>query len=409
MPCLALADAVGSVVSALKEHPRVLAAQARVLLAEADAKREKASQYPRVIFSTDGGRQLFGNAGVNQSRALGDRGFVDGIVSARQQLFDFGATRSRIDSAVRQAEAEAITPTLELNSLIQETLERVSRLVVSQQLLALSKATQQGIREQADLARIRYEKGLTNASIYRRLLLSLDRLEQDAINAKAEVDAAQVEIAELLGLPVDELLQFFEQVDLSLPEMNRQGLSSLQIEYRRQAATYQVKAAEAERLPSIALELESRFFDLDKSLAADYEVTGNVVVTVPFFDGGARAARQAAAEFETIALEREAEFSQRVLNERAGQVQLQIATLEATVASLEQQADSLAESLKLSQLRQGQTEVGIDELAAGLMNLYDNQVARARARGELVQRTVEAVALAEFWPQRLALMERKAQ
>lgn len=398
---VAHANPVTSVVQAIEQHPRVLAAQARVLLSQADAKREQASLFPRVTFATDGGKKIFGSASDTQQRALGDNDFVDGVVTARQQLFDFGATSGRIDAALADASAAEITPALELNALTSEVLEVVAQYRLAQDLAVLAQTTYDGIAQQADMARMRFESGLTNAAEYRRLLLNLERLNQDRERAKAQIETANLQAAERLGLPVDDIAEFYDALDKQISSQSDVWLSLEQIERRRLAVMHRIKSVEAERLPSIALELEGRLFDLDHSIAADYEVTGNLIVSVPFFDGGARSSRQAAAEFEALSLQREAEFNQRVLQERTRQLVVQIGTVSENLANFERQAESILETLRTAELRQGQTEVAVGELAGALMNLYDNQVASTQARSELQRLAIESITLSEQWPARI--------
>ena len=166
----------------------------------------------------------------------------------------------------------------------------------------------------------------------------------------------------------------------------------------------QASAIEAERFPVVSLEVEGRLFDMDRGIG-DYEVTGNLQFSIPFFDGGAREARLQAAEFTVRATDAEIQFEQRALNERLSQLSSQERQLADRLASLDEQAVKLTEQLQAGSLRQGKTENSQGEIANALLALYDNDRQRLATRAEQASIVDEKIGLLQQWPRYFASLK----
>ena len=391
------AGLVPETIAAFESHPKRLAAQAKQLQALAGVEREKAALYPRLAFETDGGTKVFGNVPSNQPRALGDSEFIDGIITADQRLYDFGATASRIRSATRSASASGIASDISLNELLAQAMELSRRATAIESASQLIQTTVQGLEQERDRAELRFQQGLEGPAESRRLsirLAELDRqLEQGAESLRGfeaqAIESFSVDLAQLRRLRSS-----LTELDLTA---NPSTLLLRQLDLQRQSKAAAAQAIEAERYPVISLELKGRFFDLDEAVG-DYEVTGNLKLTIPFFDGGARAARLQAAEFELRASQAELDFEQRVLNERLSQLDTRARQLSNQNNSLTEQAQTLREQIQALVLRQGKTATGTGELANALLALYENEQNRLDVLADQAALSDERITVMQQWP-----------
>lgn len=391
------AGLVPATIAAFEDHPKRLAAQAKQLQALAGIEREKAALYPRLAFETDGGTKVVGNAPSAQPRALGDSEYIDGIVTADQRLFDFGATASRIQSATRSASASGIAPDISLNELIAQAMALSRRATAIESSAQLIQATAAGLEKERERAEFRFQQGLEGPSESRRLSIRLAELERQLEQGAESLRGLEAQAIE--GFSVDlqqlrSLRSLLTNLDL---KANSSTLQLRQLDLQRQAKAAAAQAIVAEGYPVISLELKGRLFDIDEAVG-DYELTGNLKVTIPFLDGGARAARLQAAEFELRAIEAELDFEERVLNERLSQLDTQARQLSTRNTSLKDQAQTLREQIQALVLRQGKTATGTGELANALLALYENEQNRLNVLADQAALSDERITVMQQWP-----------
>ena len=387
-----------------QSHPRVLAEEAQRLQALAEVERERAALYPRLTITTDGGTQLFGNAADTQARSLGDNEYIDGILTANQRLYDFGATDARIESAQLVASARALGPDIALNQLISEAV-RLAREAATRRLsIEIAQSTLGGLNAEIERAELRFQQGIEGAAEARRLSLRADDLDRQILSDQEVIRGVEASAVEQFSVSLSQL----EALHLALLNAaDPTGNTTLLIEQlgrQRLAELTQASAIEAERFPVVSLEVEGRLFDMDRGIG-DYEVTGNLQFSIPFFDGGAREARLQAAEFTVRATDAEIQFEQRALNERLSQLSSQERQLADRLASLDEQAVKLTEQLQAGSLRQGKTENSQGEIANALLALYDNDRQRLATRAEQASIVDEKIGLLQQWPRYFASLK----
>lgn len=229
--------------------------------------------------------------------------------------------------------------------------------------------------------------------------MDIDRLNRDQVEVERRLKDIAQKLAEQFALNTEAAIELSDALsDLPVLELERERLSDQSRRLRELAALSRVSAAEAERKPRIELELELRGFDVTDNLISENELTGNLQVTMPFFDGGALRAKAEVAEFERAVVQQEMAFEQRVLRERTAQINEELASLEAVRASLQEQRTTAAEALQMALDRQGKTAVEISQINTGLMSIYqiDSELLDARLRTS--QLDLELITLNERWP-----------
>lgn len=394
----ALAD-IQTTINVLKNHPQVLGEQAKGLASDARVAQQSAQWLPNISLSTDGGRRIFGSAGSSQARSLGNNDFVDVVVTGRQLLYDFGAVDGYIDEAEYRSQADAFLDEIALNQLVGDLVQFTLQYQIEQERSQIIFGLLEPLKEQAELSKQRYEAGVSTGDDYRRLQMDIDRLNRDQVEVERRLKDIAQKLAEQFALNTEAAIELSTALaELPVLELDRERLSDQSRRLRELAALSRVSAAEAERKPRIELELELRGFDVTDNLISENELTGNLQVTMPFFDGGALRAKAEVAEFERAVVQQEMAFEQRVLRERTAQINEELASLEAVQASLKEQRTTAAEALQMALDRQGKTAVEISQINTGLMSIYqiDSELLDARLRAS--QLDLELNTLNERWP-----------
>ena len=392
-------------ISILTNHPQILGEQAKSLASEARVAQQRAQWLPDVSLSTDGGKRILGSASDSQLRSIGDNAYVDLVVNGNQLLYDFGAVDGYIDEAKYRSQADSLLDELALNTLVGELTQIVVQYQVEQDRSKIISDLLLPLKEQAELSKQRFEAGVSNGDDFRRLQMDIDRLNRDQVEVNRRLKDLSQKIVEQFALDVDSAVELSNALVAQKNSPNTiVRLSDQSRRYRERAANSRVQAAEAERMPRLALELELRSFDADKNFAASNELTGNLQITMPFFDGGALKAKARVAEFERSVIQQEQAFEQRVLKERTSQIREELHSLGEVRRSLGEQRKIAADALKMALERQGKTAVEISQINSSLMSLYqlDGEKLDAHLRTEQLQ--LELITLNEQWPEKFSLV-----
>ena len=389
-------------INVLKNHPQVLTERAKGLASDARVAQQTAQWLPNISMSTDGGHRLLGNAPDSQTRAQRDNDYIDLVVTGRQLIYDFGVVDSYIDEAKLSSKADSYLDDIALNTLIGDFIQLALQYSVEQERSHIVTELIDPLKKLMELSRQRYEAGVSDGNDYRRLQIDIDRLNRDQADTKRHLRDLSRKVTEQYALSVDDALAL---IDHLLPQTVTDTInirfSDRSRQLREQAANSRINAARAGKKPRFELELELRGFDFTSKPGAVNELTGNLQVTLPFFDGGALEAKARVAEFERSALQQEQAFEARVLRERTAQIEEEKRTLETMVQSLLDQRDTATETLEMALARQGQTAVEILQINTSLMSIYqiDRESLDARLRSK--QLDIELLTLNELWPERI--------
>lgn len=384
-------------LEAFENHPSRLVEEARRLQSVADVKRERAILFPRLSFETDGGTTLASNVDSVRPRALGESGYLDGMLKADQRLFDFGAAASRIRAAELNAQADQLGPEIALNQLVADAvaLAREAQHISAERTLVSATLEQLKIEQQR--AELRFQQGLDGPSEGRRLAVRVAEFEERlAIGAEA-LEGLEAQAVASFSVSLAQLRLLRDALVKVNSFDSNATLSLRKLEIQRQAKTAKTRAIDAEKYPTFSAELSGRLFDIDKD-SGDYEIRGNLNIDIPFFDGGARQARFQQAIFDLRATEAEVEFEQRALAKRLSQLASRSNQLLDQSSSLAEQARSLQMRFESASLRQGKTEVGVGELADAILELHSNAREQLRVSAERIELADERIYLSQRWP-----------
>lgn len=390
---------IAATVEILRNHPQVLGEKAKGLASDARVAQQSAQWLPNISLSTDGGRRILGTADSIQSRSLGSNDYLDLVVTGRQLLYDFGAVDGYVNEAKYRSQADAYLDEIALNKLVGDLVQFSLQYQIELERSQIIADLIGPLTNQSKLSKQRYDASVTNGDDYRRLQMDLDRLSRDQVEVDKRIKDISQKLAEQFALNADSAIEFSNSISSVSTSMDiTERLSDKSRRLREIAANYRVSAAEAERKPRIDLEMELRGFDVTENYASENELTGNLQITMPFFDGGSLKAKAAVAEFERAVVQQEQAFEQRVLRERTSQIKQEKRSLSDLLTSLDSQRFTAQEALAMSLERQGKTSVEISQINSSLMSIYqlDNEILDSRLRKS--QLDLELITLNERWP-----------
>jgi len=259
------------------------------------------------------------------------------------------------------------------------------------------------LETQYGLAERRFLTGASSGEDYRRIGLDKDNLKRDIIGAQRLLKDVSRRVLEQFALSVEDALELSQLLLINMvkPEAGER-LSDAARRYREQGAMARIEAISAQRMPRIELELEGRTFDVTNEVGSENELVGNIRLNIPFFDGGALAAKVRAAKSERNVLLQEIMFEKRVLAERSAQIEEELTALDKLLISLKNQILIAEETLAMANARQGKTSVEINQISSNLMSLYRLEAEKINAESQIEKLRANLSTLYEQWPMRLS-------
>ncbi|HEX8536874.1 MAG TPA: TolC family protein, partial [Cystobacter sp.] len=269
-------------------------------------------------------------------------------VTASVPLFDWGAIQSlRSAGASRRAAELSLEETR--RQLTGELARALARVASSERLAEVNRVNLRSALERLALAQRRLELGAGTQ-------LDVIRLRQDAESARSSVVSgdnslmqARDALALILGqeqpvglarnVSLEELLNQGQQECRRLPSLEeRPDLAAARAQL--EAAGHDVSAAQAQYLPTLEAQSTVVGFTVDPGFARVPVWNVGAVLTLPFYEGGARGGRvrQARAQEETV--------RQQVLERQRGvSVEVRQVRREVDVARAEQEIATRAREL----------------------------------------------------------------
>ena len=322
-PGTVYADLLQTVEAALNYHPSIKAAEAASEIA-AQEKRETFSRYfPELSVSASAGRVYGDNAtsrGTITTRGSGYSYTADGNITASQLLFDgfetqnrYDASKARVDSAIQN-----LLDTKE-NMALQGVGAYIAVLKAQKSLTLLNGYMPQLQGYQKKLKTMVDEgvADLSELSQAQNIQLVLDDI---VVGYEGDLEASLAQYIEVTGkapegklkLPVPNLTLIPKTVS-EAADMAVASHPSLQaLEYDREAALYDSKAAKGLLTPDFTGEFSYYQKDLKEELGGEV-VDGKALVRMNwnFSTGGAQLAQIKKAKYQTIEAQANADIQRQ--------------------------------------------------------------------------------------------------
>ncbi len=379
---------------ALKNHPRITAADLNALVAEQETRQVRSAFFPTVsanltAVGTSKDSRI-GAGGLNNPSIFSRE--ANGIV-VNQMLSDFGRTANLLESSKLQAHAEQENALATRAQILLEVDKEYFRALQAQSVLRVATETVEARKAFRDL---------TSALAKSQLKSNLDASFANVNFAQAKLlflradnslNAAFAGLATVLGMRQIDNVELHEE---SLPDAPVEDFASLvvialsnrpelaRLRDDRDAALKFVQAEKALRYPTVSMLGAAgitpiRDTDADKKWNETYAVAG-INIGLPILDGGRISARQQEAKLK-------AEVTSQFLTEAENEIvrDLKLSWLDAhtsyeTIHVTEQLLEQATQSLKLADLRYHLGTSSIVELTQAQLNETEAAIANATAK-----------------------------
>lgn len=381
-----------TVEKVLENNPNIRKAAASVMEAKALARQTRAGQYPSLDLTTDASRQ--GRYTENPLTGSTESATTDSFSLAMPASFELDLW-GRLSGATRAARADLLAAEENrrtiVQSLIAEAVTRYFNIRSIETRLSITRKMTETYRENLELVRARYKRGLVSILDVRQARRSLARSEARIPLLVRSAGAARQELAVLTGsYPTAEKPEPAGRNTYKIPPPVPAGLPS-DLLHRRpdiraaeaalKAASERVGAAVAERFPRITLTGSFGYTSEELNLLLDpesrlWKIASGLVQ--PIFDAGRLKAAQKAAEARY--LQQEADYAKTVLDA--------FREMEGALLTRKQQMERFQRLQTLSDEAKGTLETALDRYQRGLsdyINVLDAQQANFETKLDLVE------------------------
>lgn len=405
---------IQDVFDLLLGHPRMNEARASVCAASFSVRVNKSAYYPKLNFTLSGGDKLVNKTTRSDEFGGSDSPEYDGkglnaVLTLRQQVYDWGDTRSSINISSIERNKALLVRQQTLNSqagnLLQASLEHESQERVREHWGKVIKA----LERHSEAVEARFKAGVGRIGDVREIqLITLEAQGEYDIAARRSQQAAEV-LSRQYGLDKDQGRRLVKRFTdrrpddlLTLPyEATLQGRI---IELDRRSATYEYKRLQSRRLPKIEAVLIGRAWDINESNQCgelipsthpDYrdargwnsfstqplprfsncnshELVGSMEFSMPLYDGGANAAQRQEVKARESGLEAMRSAYIRDHQTETGYVVAQLNDYRLRAESLADQLESISQQLEGVLALQGKTQN--DPLAVARLQSRQGQI-----------------------------------
>lgn len=289
-----------AVCIAVERHPSIASAIASFSSQKDMIDAAKAGYYPQISLNLQGQRD---NDPVNKQED--SQNVVSPKLSARQLLYDFGKTSSRVSEAEGQTSYQRATLLGQIDTIISRTGNAVIEI---QRLQALEDKTLimiQGIKKVAEITDSRASSGLSTISDSIQAKARLEAAEASLLDLRTELRKARVRLRTLLGQtyqdahfsPITE--ELFNESIFRLKVDGNNTPSILIAKASKSVAEAQLAGADADMYPTLSLDAstEKTIHGINPS-TGKHRGTYNYVglsLSQTLYSGGERTARRRSA------------------------------------------------------------------------------------------------------------------
>ena len=370
--------ATNAAVNVIMTHPNVARARAEVCQAASQYDFAAAAAYPQIDLSLRGGSSL---ASHIEDSATNERRFenreVDAVIGINQLIYDFGGVKASKLAALSDQSAGRIGLKLEIDRIAANILEIGLRLSEQHEQLAIYENHLKDLDQHIERIEAGVKAGVLRTGDLRSIkVIALDA--EIAITAsKRQIELLHSELFQRFGLEEKDVHQLMAHFRLQKPHLPPviDSLTSRevrQIDQRIISAGHEITRLRSERLPRLTTSIDSTFFDID-SYSQEFEVVGQLQMTLPLYDGGSNKARRAEEDWRRRGLMNERESVIRNHRNATETTRQNIETARDSLARNEEKIAALKDQLAEAEARLGETSgdvlsiAGLKQRLAGIL------------------------------------------
>ena len=339
----------------LLDHPSIQTGRARTCQAIHRLGIQHAESRPQVSGHINSERQLFGHFKSSNNQGDRDRAEARGLnrqesnvydleVSLRHTLWDWHVTDNRVKAHQIAYDVERLRLTISLSEQVVSLIKAALRLDLYAEQVAHSKQAIADMTPYIQAIEAQGDAGFVRLVDVRRARLVL--LDEEIRLREAETALAQTveDIFTQFRLDPPDARQFLSMFRLLRPlqllpvqpEMS-ELVRSIELQIRQ--SIYDFESISAELYPVLDVTVDATAFDLG-DFESEYEVTGQMSVSMPLYDGGTNKARRAEASWRMRELGQDKRREIQDLELDVAQTIQQFTDVRKKITELEQRLDA---------------------------------------------------------------------
>jgi len=291
-----------SVLDSVEMHPNVVSQNLAISQQQLQTKGIQSSTGPIVNFSTSGNLLIDSKLNTNLYRAAtSSRAYLDGLISAKIPLYDFGQADARISSSIFLENSAKLQYDDAKEAMLQKLLDLTVEASRLQSIEVLLKNDNIQTNKHLAEARTLFQAGVITIEQVRTIQLAQLNTESElhllAIKQKETLDNLKKEF--LITTEVQEIFALIQDL-ISSQKNKKQGLldlieqnSTTALSARTTSKTQedinalqqQIFSIEAAKKPQIEGTLTATLYDITRNIE-EYQVSGGLNVALPLFDSG---------------------------------------------------------------------------------------------------------------------------
>ena len=283
---------------ALSNHPSLRVASGTQAVNEALVGQARSGFYPQVQGQSSYQRRTanlassFGGGSITRN-ARGDTfGSYQNSVALNQLLYDFGTTKSQVDTAQFNLHAANSDAETALQTVVVNVQQAYFGLQQAQRLLTVNEEAIGQFQKHLDLAKGRFKAGVAPKIDVTTAEVDFSNARLNLITAKNNLSVARVTLNNAMGIPSADPYRVLEpevlepyQVALDEAVTRAMQLRPEMISQRAQerSAEVAIKAAQGNYFPTVTSSANYSYSGNDFPLVYNWNVTGTV--NIPIFSG----------------------------------------------------------------------------------------------------------------------------
>jgi len=355
------ASPVERAIAAVTNHPNVSAARANICTAASNYDLAESREFPQITFDLQGGSSIASNFERRKtlSRRFDDDA-IDAVIRVNQVIYDWGVIDADKQIALNDEAAQRIMLQLQIDRIAADIVDLAIRIAENRDRADHFAGYEEDLGPIGERVEAGVNAGVNRIGDLRTFrVLELDAQIEVTI-ARRQASLNEAELSSRFALDPEAAQALLERFLLIRPEIPPDIPSETIREVRRldfdiKSNDVEINRLEAEKKPQVTGQLNTTFFDVD-GFSEEYEMAGLVRFSVPLYDGGSNAARQAEAKWQGRSLGNQRDD---LIRQHRNQAETVTETLQQARERQKANIDKLGElneRLAEARARQGQTE-----------------------------------------------------
>jgi outer membrane protein len=283
---------------ALAHHPSLRVASGTQAINEALVGQAQAGFFPQVQGSlartlrTTNATSTFQGSVVPRSTTGNTRGFNQGSVTLNQLLYDFGKTKSQVDTAQFNLQAANSDAETAYQTVIVNVQQAYFGLQQAQRLVTVNEEAITQFQKQLDLAKGRFKAGVAPKIDVTTAEVDFSNAQLNLITAKNDAQVARVILNNAMGIPTTSpyRVQDPSQAQAYQITLDEAVARAMQLrpeiisqQAQERAAEAAIKAAQGNFFPTVTSTATYSYSGIEFPLVYNWSVAGTV--NIPIFSG----------------------------------------------------------------------------------------------------------------------------